>query len=266
MKVTINGKEFYIEGFTKKNLDYVRERVLKGKYMAIFIIDGRTGIGKSTLAAQLAYYLSEGKFDLSKETFSSEQFAEVLKSCEILDAIVIDEAFALLNKRRVLSAQNIIMLTIMQQMRVKQVFCFIVLPCIYDLDKNIILNLADCFIHCYAKPFGRKGQYAIYDREGIKKLWLYGRLSYSYSYKIVRPNFHGRFTKFFPFNFKAYEKKKIEALESRREKEPAQKHMDRVLRQRNKLIKQLKKEGKSFKEIAESIDLQPDTIYRVLRE
>jgi|TARA_Y100000310_G_scaffold342241_1_gene444492 hypothetical protein len=264
MIVKVGDKEFYMDRYLVNNLDYVKKCVLEKTNMCTMIIDGRIGSGKSTLGAQIAYYCSGGKASLESETFTPEQFTDCLKNVDKGGAAILDEAFALLNRRKSLSSQNMIMLSMMQQARIKQCFIFIILPSFYDLDKNLVLNIADFLIHCYRKDFGRRGQYAIYDRQGMIDLWLNCRQTYSYNPKVAKPNFKARFTGFFPFDSKGYDKKKMKALEdmAREDQEGGNKYLN----QRNKLISVLKESGKGVKEIAGILGMGERMVYKTLKK
>ena len=257
-------REYYMDGYLHDNLTYVKDRVLNYKNMMVCIIDGRPGTGKSTLAAQISYFCSNGHLTLTNEIFTVNQFLEEMKNAKKGDGLILDEAFDLLNKRKAQSNQNMIALSILQQMRVRQSFIFIVLPSVFDLDKNIILNLCDTFIHTYRKPFGARGQFSVYDIDGLKKLWLYGRQSLSYSPKIAKPNFRGRFTKFFPLDMEAYEDKKNKALESMKLSEKPE--GSKYLTQRNKLIVKMREEGKPVSKISDLISLKQRTVYDILKQ
>jgi len=262
MIVNILEKSYYLDDFVKPNLDYIKDRVLNHKNMAIMIVDGRPGTGKSTLVAQYAYYITDGKFNNTFETFTLEQFSDALTNAQKGDAIVLDEAFNILNRRKALSNANMKVLSLLQQMREKQVFIFIVLPFVYDLDKNIILGLADLFIHCYRKPFGPRGQFRCYDQIQLKKLWLYCRQSYSYLDKYAKPNFKGWFRNSFPIDEPEYRKKKLESLKVLVEEDAVD---NKYIEQRNKLIIELKKHIPVVK-IAEILKLNKDTIYEALKK
>ena len=261
--VEVNGKTFYMDGYLKSNLDYVKYQVKNYINMCTILIDGRIGSGKSTLASQIAYYCSDGRFNIDQETFTGKQFYEQLNSIYRGGAIVLDEAFLILNKRKTLSSSNMLSLALMQQARHKQCFIIICLPSVYDLDKNLILNIADFYIRTYRKDFGNRGRYACYDRQGLKDLWLYCRQSYSYFSKVAQPNFRGRFTKNFPLDMAAYEKKKLESLESLKEEK---KEGNPYLKQRNTMIKNLRTKGQTVNQIMEICNLSSKQVYNILNE
>lgn len=210
--VEVEGQSIYLDGYTKKNLDFVKDKVLNGKDMFICVVDGRPGAGKSTLVSQLAFYLNP-KTSNKNETFTLEQFEEALRTAKKGDVIILDESFEVLNKRTTQSRSNMVILSLLQQMRARQVFIFIILPYVFDLDKNIILGLCDLFFHCYRKDFGNRGRYAAYDRHRLKSLWLNCRQSYSYHLGVAKPNYRARFNSAFPLGSEEYEKKKTDALQ-----------------------------------------------------
>jgi hypothetical protein len=262
--VKVKDKEFYLDANLKKNYDYIKKQVLGQKDMALILVDGLPGSGKSTVMSQGAYYLSDGKLTLDDCNFIVEDLGKGLKNSEKGGVPSLDEAFEL-NKRLTQTKKNMEMLSLLQRVRFKQIFVFICLPMFYDLDKNIILGLANILIHCYRQDFGARGQFAVYNREGIKKLWLYGRQSLTYSERIVRPNFRGRFTKFFAFDEKEYDKKKDYALEQLG-KVADDRGNAKYRNQRNKSIIALSEKGLSVKEISEIVDLGMTQIYDILRD
>lgn len=265
--VSVNEKEFYMDGYTKKNMDFVKPLLPKRNETHIGIIDGRVGTGKSTLVDQLAYYCSDGNFTLDDKAFTVRGFSKILENAkkgQSNNNIVLDEAFEL-NRRRTNSMANMKILKQLQRIRSKNLWIWIVLPCVYDLDKNIILNLANIFIHTYTDyDFGQKGKYAVYNRHGLKRLWLYCRDSLSYYQKVSKPAYRARFTgKFLSSDYNVYERRKNKELdEFDKEEEPK---IPKYQRQRNEIICALSKMGFSGKKISELSSMPPTTIYDVLR-
>jgi ABC-type oligopeptide transport system ATPase subunit len=263
--VTVRDKTYHMDGYLKSNLDFVKNRVLFHNDLCVILIDGRSGGGKSTLAMQIAYYLSEGKLTVGDVSFTTSQFAENLNSAQKGDCKPLDEAFDVLNKRTVQSKSNMRLLSMLQKVRSKQIFIIITLPSIFDLDKNLTLNLADVFIHVYRKDFGDRGQYKVYNRKGLKDLWLYCRQSMAYSPKVAQPNFKGRFTKFFPIDDIAYEEKKQKSLDQ------YQQEFDKtpdatIITERNLQIYAAYKEHKTVREICDLVGLKRSHVYQIIRE
>jgi len=259
----VDGKPYclYIDGFLKADMDYVKERVIKHNDMFVCVVDGRVGSGKSTMIAQTAYYLNQNTTVEKHECFTVEQFNTALKTAKVGDVIILDEGFEIINKRRTRSMDNMKVLSLLQMMRTKRVFIFLILPSVYDLDKNVLLNLADLFIHTFRqKQFGRRGFFSVYDRVGLKKLWLWCKDSLSYSLKYSKPIYKGRFSKKFPLDYEAYEKKKMKAIEDIKENE-----LSTSKEARNKLIVALS-ETKTTKELSELVGLKQRQIQHIIQK
>ena len=238
----------YMDGFLKADLDFIKERVLQHNDFFLCVIDGRVGCGKSTFTIGLVCYLNQ-ETKLHNICFTLEEFEKRLRAAESGEVIVLDESFEL-NKRSSQSSSNFRILSLLQQMREKKLFIFLILPSIYDLDKTVILNLCDYFIHVWREPFGRRGQFSAYDRRGFIDLWLYSRLTYSYPRKVARPIFKGRFTKNFPLDYAEYRRRKLSALETFKSKEE-NKELGKSLFKpwRNNQIYDFYKKGKSVEEL-----------------
>ena len=262
--ITYNQKSFHMDDTLYRELEKMKYQVLIHNDMGVILIDGRPGSGKSTLAGQIAYFLTDGKFTVNYESFNQKQTFNIMKNMIAGDCCVIDESFDVINKRTAQTSANMLTINMLQQMRSRKVFILILLPSFYDLDKNVSLWLASALLHCYRspEPLGKRGQYVAYNIEGIQKLWLYGRQSYSYSLKISQPNFRARFTKYFPINYKQYEEKKRTSLI---EKPKEETENSKYYQQRNILIKELKDKGVSVPDISKKIGMRDRSIYDALK-
>ena len=261
MIVQVLDKEMYLDGYLKADMDFVKKQVLTNNNLFICLVDGRPGTGKSTLVSQLAFYLNPN-FNLDDETFTIEQFEERLKRTKEGDVVILDEGFEF-NKRRSQSMVNMRLLALLQTMRLKKIFIFIIVPFLYDLDKNVILGLSDMFIHCWREPFGKRGQFSCYDRLGEKLLWLYCRQTYSYSLRVTRPIYRGRFVQFFPLDYGKYEDKKVSSLVKLREdEEPHAKYLE----EKKQIVINLRNKGMPVSEIIEVTGMKKTAIYEYLKE
>ncbi len=263
--ITFNQKCFHMDDTLYRELKKMKDQVLIHNDMGVILIDGRPGSGKSTLAGQIACFLTDGKFTIDYESFNQKQTFNIMKTMVEGDCCVIDESFDVINKRTAQTSANMLTINMLQQMRSRKVFILILLPSFYDLDKNVSLWLASALLHCYRspEPLGKRGQYVAYNIQGIQRLWLYGRQSYSYSLKITKPNFRARFTKYFPLDEKEYEDKKRKSLTEN----PKEKTQDsKYYQQRNILIKELKDKGVSVLDISKKIGLKDRSIYDALKK
>lgn len=255
----------YLDGFLNADLNFVKGKVLFHNDFYLLIIDGRPGTGKSTLGTQIACRLNQ-YHSVVHICFNLEQFEQALKSAKKGDVIVLDEAFEL-NVKSSQSRANLRILSLLQQAREKSIFVVLILVCVYDLDKNVPLSLCDYFIHCWREPFGPRGQYNAYNPEGLKDLYLWGRQTRSYSYKIARPIYPGRFTKNFILDYPEYRKKKITTLEATRkqaEKKQASSFIRKI--ERNKIIKKVYAKGMKVGEIVDMFEIKKSGVYDILKE
>lgn len=257
--VEVNGQNFFMDRFIKNIFDYVKPKVLHNKDFFLVLVDGRPGSGKSTGVGQFAWYLSDGNLTLDNCVFTIAELKERIENANKGDVVWLDEGFEL-NRRTTQSAANMEMLNILNKARAKQIFIFICLPSVYDLDKNVILGLAHLFIHFYREgDFGRRGLFKVYDRHSLKKLWLNCRADLIYSNKFAIPNFFARTTKWFPFDEKEYEKKKFES----RPKDITEKESKE---ERNKIIVQMHLEKKTPQEISERFCLSYRQVMDIIRK
>jgi len=268
--VNVKDKKFYMDAYLKQNIDYVKSVLQKRNETFIGLIDGRIGSGKSTVVDQWAYYCTDGNFSLDDKAFTVEKFRDLLnskKKGQKDNCVILDEGFEL-NKRKTQSEANMTILRQLQRIRSKNLWIWIVLPCVYDLDKNVILHLANLFVHCYKKgDFGRKGNFKIYDSDRLKWLWLKCRDHLSYSDKMVTPNFYGRFTQRFPSSdYDIYEKVKNRDLDELEEKLKKKDKPIKYKEQRNELIVGMKKEGMHVDKICKMVGLKKRSVYDVLEK
>lgn len=237
-----NKKEFYLDGILKDNLDLIKKKIAHDWDM-VFIIGGIEGGGKSTLAQQLARYLSGARFTLNHICFSPEDFMEKITRDEFLrkgDTLILDEGF-LINSRASMSKLNRTFLSILAECRQKNLFLVIVAPNFFDLDKNIALWRSRGLFYVYHESFER-GFFRFYNYDLKKKLYILGKKLYNYS--CVKPNFFGRFTKYLPINKEEYMNLKLKAFQNREHS----KIEDKYLHQRDFLFKYMYEELKISQE------------------
>jgi len=170
---------------------------------------------------------------------TSKDFQEgVLKEDQILRAHVLDEAWEGLSSSQVRREVGRLFMSLMNTIRQKRLFIFLVLPDFFDLTKNIAIFRSRWLIHCYSESFGDVGRFVCFDRRSKKQLYLKGKQFENYS--AVPADFRGIFTNADSprFNWKRYEDEiKPLAMELITEKEETARGS---VRQRNKLMLILK--------------------------
>jgi len=192
IKETSTGKEIslYFDGKLIKGLKKVKKRITKKDHDYVIAIDGEEGSGKSTLANQIAKFI-DPSFDLSRVCMTPLEFSQAIMKAKKGQAIVYDEAFTGLSSRGALSEINKLLVSLMMEMRQKNLFVIIVLPTFFLLDKYVALWRAKCLIHVYMKS-SKRGYFTFFNRKKKKILYLRGKKDYSYS--VIKTKFRGRFT------------------------------------------------------------------------
>ncbi len=224
-------------------LDTIKKSVLTQNNDFLFIIDGKVGLGKTTLSLQLALYLNP-KFKLSQVCFTPKQLMDTIIKAPKGSAIILDEAMTL-NARNSMTEWNKRVNDLLSRIRSHNLFIILNLPSAFDLDRSIILHRASLLIHCYSPTFGKKGYYKVYHEieDRLKTLYLLGKKMYSY--KKPQPNFEGWFSKCFVIDEVKYNRKKDDAIE---DQEITPNHS--AYKERNVLIRHLKDQGMSYEEIS----------------
>jgi len=248
-----NPISYYMDNRIKRNLDEEILPSLQKKDKDYFLaIDGREGSGKSTLALQIGKYV-DPSLDLTRVVFNADDFRQAVFKAKKGECVIFDEAFVGLSSRSSLSTVNRVLISLIMQMRQKNLFIIIVLPTFFLLDRYVALNRAKALIHVYENK-GIRGYFRAYNWKLKKQLYFAGKKEYSYK---VRTRFKGRFYGVFALGDKktedSYRKKKSVALEST-EKNPMNSQQVRFMEQRNILIHLLRKNyDLSYRQIEEML-------------
>lgn len=269
MIITWNEKPFYLSSLLKDNLDNYIKGVMKKNTSAVFLIDGRSGLGKTTLTSQLGCYISkqvseymktEPNFSLDSLCWNPEDFIQKLKTAKKGDIIIMDESMILSN-RSAMSEVNKSVIIMMSLIRSKQIFVMFCVNSIFDLDKNLPLHRADMLIHLYAEDekFGSRGRYFVVPsvKGKLKSLYILGKKYYNYG--VAKPSLRDKFSSFFPFDQQEYESRKQNAIIRYFDKKPKT-NRDRI--SLSKAISWLS-ETYSQKEISERLGYSLKTLYNI---
>lgn len=221
----------------------------------VIAIDGEEGSGKSTLAFQIGKKI-DPTLDLSRIVFDPDAFREAIFRAKKGQCIIYDEAFTGLSSRASLSGINRVIVSLMMQMRQKNLCIILVLPTFFLLDKYAALFRTKILIHVYKNKIIR-GYYRIYSRKKKKLLFLYGKKDYSYP-RNIRTRIKGRFYGVFALGDKECEKKyrekKGKALEAT-EKNPMSAGQVKYREQRDLMLYLLRKMTKmKYREIKTYLD------------
>jgi len=276
------GKGFRISNKLAINLDNYVKGVLEKNTSAVFICDGRSGLGKTTFSSQLGCYIAkkvaewkdkniplqngkehERRFSLDDMSWTPQQIIDGLKDAELGDIRIMDEAM-IFSSRSAMSEFNKAIIMLMAQIRSKQIFVIFNVNSIFDLDRNLALHRADMLCHLYAAEdkFAARGRYfVIPSTKGyLKDLYVTGKKYYSYSKGHSVHKDH--FSDFFPFNEKEYERRKQKAIQEFLLSDKSESSKTRE--SRDLYIKHLKSKKYSNKKIGKIGNISKNTVLRAL--
>ena len=121
----------------------VKARLKSGRNF-ICIIHGPTGSGKSYLAMKIAEVL-DPTFNVNRVLFNPENFFKLVKTLPPDSFVVVDEAGAILDARRFMTAINCITSYVLETFRFKRVNVIFTVPSIKMLDINV-RRLMHCMV------------------------------------------------------------------------------------------------------------------------
>lgn len=230
-----SGSEYYIDNRLYKKLLKIKAKLKQKDRDFVYIVDGDEGAGKSVFSMQLCKTIDEN-FDLSKVCMTPEEFRNRILSSNKYEAILYDEAFTGLSSRTPLNEINNILVSLMMQMRQKNLFVVITLPSFFILDKYAALWRARGLFHVYFKE-GNRGRFVFFSKKKKKLLYILGKKFFNYGKP--KSNFYGRFYEQYIVNEQEYRIKKEEALNiSTKLKTKSEKY----LLQRNHVLAIIRKE------------------------
>jgi hypothetical protein len=201
-------EEKYMDGYLRKGYAKAKSVVSKD-WDWVTLVDGVEGGGKSVIAQQGAYEV-DPTINLERITFTPKEFREAILQATKYQAVVYDEAYTGLSSRGTMTDINKTLVSMLAEIRQKNLFVFIVMPTFFDLDRYVAIWRSRGLIHVYTdKGYGR-GYFAYYNKERKKNLYIIGKKFYDY--RKPKPNFRGRFTNYYVVDEEAYRQKKLKAL------------------------------------------------------
>jgi len=209
IEVDNERKEMYVDKELYNRLKTtIKPKLKKKDYDWVWIVDGGEGSGKSVFSMQLAK-LVDPSFNLERVCMTPNEFTKAIIKANKGQAVVFDEGFTGLSSRASLTEINRLMVSLMMEMRQKNLFIVVVMPTIFLLDRYVALFRARGLFHIYTKD-GRRGRWIYFNNKSKKLLYIFGKKLFSYSKP--RSNFRGRFADQYTVNEIEYRKKKAETL------------------------------------------------------
>lgn len=201
-------KEYSVDGYLVENLKLAK-KVVKKDWDMVFLVDGYEGTGKSVLAMQMGFYC-DPTLNLSRITFTPEEFENAVLTAESFQAVIYDEAYTGLSSRSTMSNINQTIVRMLAEIRQKNLFIFIVMPTFFDLDKYVAIWRSRALLHVKTEGNFERGFFKFYNMDRKKSLYVNGKKFYNYNNP--KPNFFGRFSGFYPIDKEGYKEKKRKSL------------------------------------------------------
>lgn len=208
--LTINGYKFTMNDYVHENLMIIQNEAIPNKWDALFIVFGKEGTGKTTLASQ-GCILLDNKFDLSKVEFIPEKFGVLIDKAPPESSVLWDEAItgaASENHANKISQLIISKLTQIRKKRLKIWICF---PYLYMLNKYFISRCVASF-YVYSKGFTNRGHLYAYNQGQTEYLYSLMKEKYrlkpSEAIKKAQRSFYCDFSGTFCLPEDEYDKKK----------------------------------------------------------
>lgn len=284
MLVFWNGKSFYLSKLLAENLDSFIAGVMNKNTSAVFLFDGKSGLGKSTLSCQVGCYINnrvkewyakKGRpndapdFNLDCLKWTPETFIERLKNTKPGDIIIFDEAM-IVSSRSSMTAVNRAIVIMMSMIRSRQLFVIFNVNSVFDLDKNLPLHRADMLISLYPKEgkFAARGAYLVVPSFKLTRAYIMGKKFYDYRAIHKAKAFNDTFSAFFPFDEIEYERRKQEAIVNYQVSGQKREIASDAQNQRDTMIRYLVKNSPDLSkdDIARIANVSIRTVYRALKQ
>lgn len=165
--------------------------------------------GKSVLGMQMAAYC-DPTLTVDRIVFNPKDLKDKIMKAKPYQSIVYDEAYTGLSSRATMSLINRSLISMLAEIRQKNLFVFVIMPCFFDLDKYVALWRSRALIHVYTGKNFERGYFSFFNVQRKKQLYILGKKYYSYGKP--RANFIGRFTNRYPIDEAEYKLKKRNSL------------------------------------------------------
>lgn len=207
---SVEGTEtkMYLNETLANNLRRVRVSVLAKGWDYVAVVSGLPGVGKSTLAQQIAHFL-DPTFNVDRICFTGKEFRQKTATGTKGQAFILDESFADFNTS--LSKDPEFMATInhLQLIRQNNLFLILVLPDFFSLTKNVAIFRSSHLFVPYSEDY-EHGKVAIFDREAKRLLYIKGKQFCNY--QAWAPNFRTMFNNDWYIDRVEYDKRKRQHL------------------------------------------------------
>lgn len=226
--IKVTDKQFWMDGYLKKNLDILKHEVRFNDWDNVLLIDGMEGSGKTVAGATIAYYLGYDEkknisnFDINNIFWTSEQLEEIITKAKPNSAILGDE-FVLVGLST--EAMTRIFNTILKYfttIRKKNLHIIIIVPYLFMLATYFAVARSRALIHIITTEGFKRGHFRFYNYAQKRYLYFEGKKKYWGYPKKCNWSFQGeqrvKSLDELGINKEEYEKKKDDAISAIMEK------------------------------------------------
>lgn len=224
-KSHVTDKSYYMDGYLKQNLNFLRDRIHK-RWDNLIVIDGEEGAGKSTFGKQIAYYLA---YELKRDFTADHIFFDIEKmshyASENREKVIVWDESALGGMAQDWQdkTQKKLIKLLITCRKYNHIFIFII-PLFTKLNEYLATSRSIALLRVYSPNRLDRGRFICYSKNKKKKLYEMEKLKYRGR---VIPSFYGTFldTEGLLIDEEKYEKNKDMAIESifNEEKKPSKK-------------------------------------------
>lgn len=201
------GNSFSLNELLRQRLDRV-SNLVKDKWDAMFIIDGRERSGKSSLACVCAWYLTKGKMTVDNFASGLQDCAKKIAKIPNGSVLILDEGSTMFGSKDSTSKAQKQLIKILDVVGQKNLIFIVCLPCFFDLNKTIAIRRSLFLIHIAPKVLKdrwKREPFYYFDEKGKSILYREGK-KHNDSYRFPYPSFDGKYYAFKPPFWDEYEK------------------------------------------------------------
>ncbi len=182
-------------------LNKLKHRINHLDFDNFIVVTGKERRGKSTLASQIGWFISDGKLTVDYICMTIDEFLKALREAKKGDVIIFDEAGTNLYSREAMSTMNRMLTKAFMVSGLKNVCIILCIPSFFSLDSYIRNHRIDLLFYV-----PKRGKFKVYSTKRAKIIGIKGA-----KYKkmeVVKANLKGWFTKQFPISLEeAYRQK-----------------------------------------------------------
>lgn len=210
---------YYMHEIFKDNLDILVRAIAKDMMFTILISgDGWVRVGKSVLAMQTGYYLTEevnklhgtkNKFTMNNIVFNSSNLIDRAFKLPKYSVIVLDEGDDLTEAHWTSLSKNLA--RFFRKCGQLNLFIILLIPDFFELSRPYAVTRTVCLINVYFHGEFERGNFQFFGFNSKRLLYKKGK-RYG-DYKAQPQDFFGSFTNCYPLDEQVYRKKKFEDLQ-----------------------------------------------------